>query len=82
MSEWVSVKNESPPKDKVFLGYIFCGYNWNGIFEDNINRKIQTCVWCNDLDRIIESCDCSGYEHERAEIELTHWMPLPEKPKD
>jgi hypothetical protein len=80
--KWINVKDQEPPRDIDFLAYVLGGYDYDmyGIKDDR-KKYIVSCVWDKCTDRYIESCNCSGYEHDREKIEITHWMPLPSPPK-
>jgi len=79
--KWISVKDQQPPKDIVFLGYVLVGFYCEGI-SDNRTRDIQPCIWCELDKRFNEACNCSGYERDQEYIEVTHWMALPYPPSD
>jgi hypothetical protein len=70
MSEWISVDDRRPPKNKSSL--FLAG---NGIFYVGKER-------CGNLGEPQQSvfayrCDSSG-----RFTEITHWMPLPKPPKN
>jgi hypothetical protein len=80
MSEWIKVTDRLPPKDHDFLGYVLLGFHCSGLGKDNREKKsIQTCLWNGS--KYMESCNCSGSEHDPEYIEVICWMPLPEAPK-
>lgn len=79
MTEWISVKDELPPFKTSFLGtdggLIFASY-W---CEDSDRYKVggwESCYYCGGSSPVgfIEDFFCSKI--------ITHWMPLPEPPKD
>ena len=65
-TNWRSVKDQEPPKDRGFLA----------LSGGNI---ISVC-WTDDIDKFIPNCGCSGWEHSWPEIKITYWRPLPEAP--
>lgn len=74
MSEWISVKDKLPPVGVRNCCIFFNGkkevtYGYAYPFDAELDTGISTCIWINDMDR------------ETNEI-ATHWMPLPEAPKD
>lgn len=80
--EWINVKDEQPPKDKDFLAYVLVGLDYTFIGrKDDRKRDIITCISSIFYNKFIENCHCSGYEHDREDIEVTHCMPLHEPPK-
>ncbi len=79
--EWISVKDEKPPKDKPFLGYVLVGFHYTGMKDDR-SKEIHTCIWNDFNERFYEYCNCSGYERDQEYIEVLNWMPLPQPPKE
>ena len=77
--KWISIKDKLPPKDREFLGYVLVGF-WIEGLEDERILDIQTCLWNGS--KYIESCHCSGCEHDPEYIEVYYWMPLPRPPKE
>ncbi len=75
--KWIDVKDQEPPKDRDFLGYCLIGYPFSMISVKR-DKEIRLCKW--DDKKYIESCDCSGYEHDREYIEVLCWMELPIAP--
>jgi len=83
MMQWIKCSDIPAPKDCEFLAFCLVGFDYRkfNISNDDIRkRSISTCVW--NRDKFTENCYCSGYEHDREDIEITHWSPLPEPPKD
>jgi hypothetical protein len=78
MNEWISVKDKEAPKDIEFLGYVLVGNFIPGILDER-TLDIQTCLW-NGY-KYMESCHCSGREHDYEDIEICYWMPLPKPPE-
>ena len=79
MGEWISVKDKNPPYKNPFLAMILCGFYYKGIDDDRI-KDIACCIWNGE--KFEEYCHCTVYEHDREYIEVTHWMPIPEPPKE
>ena len=71
MSEWISVKDRLPDK----VGYYLVTYN---TFEYGLaNVRRYAVMHCNPLENMVRrgfSCD--------AGTAVTHWVPLPEQPKE
>ena len=74
MSGWISVKDRLPEADvPVLVTYI--GFNDNKPYSDGI------AIWSQEL---------NGYnggwawtlDYSEVTVEITHWMPLPKKPKE
>lgn len=69
MSEWISVKEKLPPKGATVLACDDCG-------DIYTTRFSQGDSWMCE-------CNCFVDSDVRSEVmDVTHWMPLPEKPKD
>ena len=78
MSEWISVKERVPErKGEYFVYSTFAGYGYRRIaffspcydgYEEYMQGK-----------RVWYACD---REYGDCEIHVTHWMPLPEPPKE
>lgn len=68
MNEWISVKDRLPEIDEFIL--VYCG------------NSIAVCIFT--LPRLGESCFmlCDDINNLRSLFNVTHWMPLPELPKD
>lgn len=64
---WDIEDKDDRPKG-LFIGYF---YDTNLMFK-NLKPKIEFEV----------DCCCSGMEHDREEFDPTHWMPLPDEPKE
>jgi len=78
--EWIKFSEEKPPLKTSFLAYGYVGYDW----EINREKKMLQCYLKEQYGKIeceIE-CECSGNEFDRGEFSPTHWMPLPEEPKE
>lgn len=73
MSDWISVKNKSTPKDRRVLAYTFCINSWNVMV-----------VWHNEeygFHGMFLYPD-GNFWHFIPEEDITHWMPLPDPPND
>lgn len=87
--KWISVKDRLPDKEGRYLVYVeeFNSASLNGFsyyviltkFEKRITHKVE------ENDRIIctlsKKMDFFVNEYDR-DIKVTHWMPLPEDPKE
>lgn len=67
--EWISVKDRLPEKNSCILV----------TFEDQGICQAFYKYW-DDLDWSFPSFDCDLFTWDKEKI--THWMPLPEPPKD
>jgi hypothetical protein len=71
---WISVKDKLPEIGAVVLAGKVIGTFWgvaiyNGVFEGkwpSLQLQVSKCT----------------YEHAGWSDEITHWMPLPERPKE
>ncbi len=75
MSEWISVKDRLPKSGKTVL--LFCVYDGllkyqiTGSYHKN-NKSWYSLDWSGMGEYLIPSL---------KNLEITHWMPLPDKPK-
>jgi hypothetical protein len=76
---WIKIHDKTPPQNEDFLAYVLIGFHIDGLTIDKRKSGIQTCLW-NGY-KYMESCHCSGYEHDMEYIEVTHWIPLPLPPQ-
>lgn len=69
MSEWIKVKDNLPPIDKLVL----CSGSKGGLF---LGSTSQSCLYdnCNYI--------YVSVPNARSGRHCTHWMPLPEPPKE
>ena len=66
MSEWISVKDRLPETEREILIYTDCEY----IYMARMYEDGE--AW-----PVSNGCGCCGYKES-----FTHWMPLPEAPKE
>jgi predicted GIY-YIG superfamily endonuclease len=74
VSEWISLMESLPTEMTVVIlstseGKIYFGYNSGDCF------RIKNHCWH-------ERDDWRKHEYDREIIDVTHWMPLPEAPKE
>ena len=69
MAEWISVKERLPEVWKTVLTFQPTTTYDKGI--------IQTCVYIGNPGKWRQA-----WNHEFLELPVTHWMPLPEPPKE
>ena len=68
--KWISVKERLPDNDRMVIGYTPCdGYMFVGYYVEDRNWK----QWY-----IVTAMRSTKYMTKR----VTHWMPLPEPPKE
>lgn len=76
--QWVSVKDRMPKSGDTVLVLWDDRYLYNG--NEIHNRRIQTAICCNeDIDT---KCFVADDTYYTEVINVTHWMPLPEPPKE
>jgi len=68
MSEWISVKDRLPDDDENYYEAVLVYCVYGGCKECDVAYLTTTKNWLD------EKCN--------AQIPVTHWMPLPEPPKD
>lgn len=78
---WISVK-EKLPEDKIsFLGTdgetIFVA-EWNDDLEEYVVGSRTECYYCGGKSRVSFKDEKSWHDCKK----ITHWMPLPELPKE
>ena len=66
MSEWISVKDRLPEREKYYLG-------WGKSL--NINRAFHMCI-------VLYSDNVWIKNDNDEEILVIYWQPLPERPED
>lgn len=67
MSEWISVKDRLPEVGNYYLVYLECGNVYHDKEMVVLPYNGTTKKWYGTI------CDLTKF--------ITHWMPLPEKPK-
>ena len=76
---WISCEDRLPPKDgsRVVI-FAISSYiaRWGTWTNDHCNDWGETECWC-----VYDSED-SFYSFLINDVDVTHWMPLPEKPKE
>lgn len=71
--KWISVEEESLPKEEQILAFIKDEYE---------HRRILTIIWCDDIENWIPNCGCDGWEHRWPKFKIIYWMRLPPLPKE
>ena len=76
--DWIKVKNMLPD---VHIPVLVTGkFRDGGAYDEysvpSVCRRMMDGTWMSD-----ECADTYNYEEE-FDIDITHWMPLPELPKD
>ncbi len=74
--KWISVKDQLPNKDGVYLIYVCCQDSYG---HEKMISYIDTAPFYNSQFHCHSEC-CK--EEEPLEPQPTHWMPLPDYPKD
>lgn len=70
--EWISVDDKLPGPNE-----LVAWLKMNNPIKNGISKK-----WISKVDGICWA-DChDGYRRKVADIDATHWMPLPEPPKN
>lgn len=67
MNEWISIKNKLPKKP----GYYLCF---------RLNSKMPICI--REFDEWISNSRKRFWINGGEDLKITHWMPLPNPPKD
>jgi hypothetical protein len=68
MNEWIRYSDREPPKSDTILAFCECD-------------DVVTMYFEKDIEKWVANCGCSGWEHERGNLKVTHWMPLPGPPR-
>lgn len=71
--QWISVKDRMPEQAGCYLVYRQHFYGWG------IPGQITVCYW-DGIDWFDDYVDAEGYE--LPEDSVSHWMPLPDPPKE
>ncbi len=70
---WISVEERLPEQyNPVLVAYV--GYNTNAILADMVAYRDSDSDWC--------WYDGDHPSGELCKVKITHWMPLPEPPKE
>jgi hypothetical protein len=82
MSKWINVKDKLPDKEGRYLVYKQSSYgNFFNIANFSFNlEKVDEYDFYKE-----NRCGWYGYDSEWGHYKhdnITHWMPLPEEPKD
>ena len=72
MSEWISVKDLAPINGQTVYGY--CGNDWKGNNWNGLDSEYFMGEWGEDENALMH--------HTGWRYAFTHWMPLPEPPKE
>lgn len=75
ISGWISVEDRLPETDDPVLVW-YC--NENGDFYPTVGSYSK---WF-DTDKMYWSTDLDGNEMVYPPVKITHWMPIPEPPKE
>lgn len=71
---WVSVEDKLPENEKIVIGYTPCdGYMFIGFYRTYKSDNYEWSDWC-----ILTSMRST----KKITKKVTHWMPLPEPPKE
>ena len=68
-NKWISVKDKSPKKNSDFIAYVAHGAK----YKDDIHKGVYQCFEDNGY-------YVPAFSH--FPVLITHWMPLPEPPKE
>jgi hypothetical protein len=90
--EWNRVEDMLPEINHNLLVMAKKGNYWAEVHGPIDERPVSMYVGffydCNETFKNLKpcikfqvDCGCSGYEHDRADLEILYWMPLPEAPK-
>lgn len=85
MTEWICVKEKYPPLDKAVLATD--GKKQHVIFfvkdrEQFCSGSGEQCYYCGGISTVSFEGDPFAHPHTKAHWSFTHWMPLPEYPKE
>lgn len=76
--QWISVKDKLPESGSTVLVLWDNKYLYNG--NEIHNYRIQTAICCNENDGT--KCFIVNDTYYAEVINVTHWMPLPQPPKE
>jgi hypothetical protein len=75
---WISVEDRLPPNEDFVLAVVNGSYKVPGMNVTFVNGMV-IASWFGDFG----GWDLDGYpEHDPEQLKVTHWMPLPEPPKE
>lgn len=94
--EWIKIADQEPPKDGTrFIiykpkyirsdkrdGYAFTAVVFYRIEDDIHPDYIGDIEECSEDDLVVVSRLLTAYSHHYITAGFTHWMPLPEPPKE
>jgi len=91
--EWVNIRERMPELNTNILVTCKVGHYWAEIDGSEDNRHLEILVgYLHDEHEHFKAlkshivfcvdCGCSGPEFDREDYEVTHWMPLPELPRE
>lgn len=72
MSEWISVKERLPSDERSVLAYY--GFGRDGVPDSDMMFMGTLSYFCFDPE--------PHWQHAGHGVAVTHWMPLPEPPKE
>ena len=73
MSEWISVKDRLPNYDTWVIGYT----------HDQFGSHVEYVDYQTNENRVsTKKAICWWEDTDGCQIEVTHWMPLPEPPEE
>ncbi len=78
MTEWIRVKDKLPEKNTWAL--CFCPKMWSRK-DEILSLEFIIYEW-TDMEGIKQLPMFKSFDRTYRIEEVTHWMPLPEKPKD
>ena len=76
---WISVEEKMPPEDTEVLVYATEKIKGFGSVTAICEYREMTSIFCNKTGRYDWS---SPWEYFHVDYKITHWMPLPEPPKE
>lgn len=70
MINWMSIKDETPPENEIFLG---C---------DSISGIVSLARWTDKDSENEACCFMAALDMMEPDTEVTHWLPIPEIPQE
>ena len=78
-SQWISAKDRLPEKEGRYIVVNESGNVFDAYYDENIVDECQFGEWVQMFDPVtLGAIDCEWRSYE----EITHWMHLPELPKE